>query len=136
MILVLMNTFNTVTLLLSLKGTAPSLLFSLFPSLQAPLEKGSRYTPLREHLCFLALLNIFFYNLFFALVHCWASALKKLIWCLLVSSSDRSVGSGEAGGLSPAAGAGCGRGAAQQAGHRPPVQRRATGTLAGQSPAS
>ena len=49
-------------------------------------------------------------------------------------SSDRSLWSGEAGGLSPAARTRRGRGSAQQARHRPAVQRRPTGTLAGQWP--
>lgn len=53
--------------------------------------------------------------------------------CFHVSSSDRSVRPGEAGGLPRVAGAGRGRGADQQARHRPPLQRRASGTLAGQS---
>ena len=46
-------------------------------------------------------------------------------------SSDGGLGSGEAGGVSAAAGAGGCRGPAQQTGHRPAVQRRPTGTLAG-----
>ena len=49
-----------------------------------------------------------------------------------MSSSDRSVRSGEAGGLPSVAGAGRGRGPAQQERHRPAVQRRPTGTLAGE----
>lgn len=52
--------------------------------------------------------------------------------CVFVSSSDRSVRSGEAGGVSSVAGAGRGRGPAQQERHRPAVQRRPTGTLAGE----